>query len=214
MQIVLLIVFVISVGLSVWMEFTSLKYINLNEIQRTVWRMIMAGPLVAIALNNINDYNPYNIFVFALMLLILVADVMLIQNINYGILAFAMIHIGIGLFFYVIYPHYNIQIIVFSVFLFIVGLILWQYIKPNEMFFKIAILFYVMIMMFTLSRIIGFNLQFGNKHLLLAGYVLFVLTDFEVAWMHFNNRFPYDQIINNILYYGALGLIAYSGVEQ
>lgn len=213
MNIFLLIVFLIGCGLSFYMEFTQYSYSSLTDSARIAWRVLMAIPLIGICAYNAKDGNPFNYVLIGLMVLVLIADIFMIKNFTAGLIAFGVIHLALGLFLYFTYSHTNLEVVLFTIFLIGVGTCLWLTISTGSPAIKIVLFVYVMIMMFTFSRMFAINLQFGGKTLLLIGYALFILTDYEVAWMVFNGRFNNDQILNNVLYYGALGLITLSGWE-
>lgn len=208
-NIIFTILFLLGFFASVGMEFTQYKYVNLTNGQRIIWRCIMMIPLFIIALNNIQHDN-YNVFIAAIMLLILVSDILLIENFMAGIGAFFLVHLLIGIYFYRMFPLWSMEIFITTVILIIIGVGLWKLINSNPQIIKVLLLVYVTVMMFALSRIAVLP---SVSPFILFGYIFFVLTDFEVAWMVYNGNFKGDQIINNILYYCALSGIVLSGVR-
>lgn len=197
--------------LSILMEFTNYKYLNLSENQRILWRVIMIIPLL---LSIKFDNQAYCYLITGILILTLFSDIILLKNFKYGLISFAVIHAISIIAFNVLNKYFKIEpfllILIISL---LIGYCLYRLLDIKTIELSIMILSYLLIIILAVTTTINYSYLNKTKILLGIGYVLFFLCDYEVAWMNFKMRFNNDQIINNILYYGALSCFAISTWE-
>jgi hypothetical protein len=204
-----IIIFGIEFILSILMEFTHLKYSNLSDTARLIWRFAMIVPLVLFCFQT---HSTFSTVIMAILTATFVADFVNLLNPMGGMISFAIIHVGIAVAFAILCPVFNVNSNIIAGVCILIGitslLFIAQYI-PNNMFVETII--YILIIMIAMSRVIIYA-DLKNNYIIFVGYLFFFLCDYEIALMRYKGSFQGDQILNNIFYYVALAGLAGSTI--
>lgn len=210
MSFVFLIVSVIFVLVICILEFTPYHYQNLTNSKKFLERFLVFLPILAILIvNDIQDLNQYNILLSIAFVLILLSDYLIINIPVAGGILFGGIHILNTTNFWTNSPQsFHLEILLIVLILGIIFYFLFSFFYTKG-YMKLLTFAYFLVILLALWR--AFEMTSIPLSIVSGlGMIFLFLCDCEVSYTEFKSKFPGFQLLNHILYYAGLILLAYS----